>query len=106
MLYKFLLGMALVVLSLPLTSGCNTREPVFWSAAHNKRHALRVLEGLEETWVAVDRIFFDLEEVPGQTPEDHFRREGMAIFHGLHAFHMDADAVIFDMPEYPLESEY
>ena len=106
MLRKFLPGMALVALCLPLTTGCHTKEPVVWSSAHNKRHALRIIEGFEETWVAVDRIFFDLEDSPGQDAGDHFRREGMAILEGLQGFHRDSDSILFDMTEYPLEAEY
>lgn len=106
MLHKFLPGLTLLLFSLPLTSGCQTQEPVMWSAAHNKRHALKIIEGFEDTWVAIDRVFFDIEDLPGQDAGDHFRREGMAILNGLHGFHMDVDSIIFDLPEYPLETEY
>jgi hypothetical protein len=86
-------------------AGCSTKEPVIWSAAHNKRHALTLIEGFNETKTSIDRIIFGLEEVPDEGFADYMGRVVGTIPHGLHRFHMDLDRVVLDMDDYPLETE-
>ena len=85
--------------------GCSTKEPVIWSSAHNKRHALTILEGFNDTKNSIDRLIFGLEEDPNEGFTDYLGRLVNTIPHGLHRFHMDLDRVVLDMEEYPLETE-
>jgi hypothetical protein len=97
--------------------GCQTKEPVIYGEAHLKRHALTFVDGFshptpfnpvpfDHLHADVDRIFYGIEDYPGESYGDHISREGMSFVNGLHRFHMDMDRIIFDMPEYPLETEY
>jgi len=101
----FLLTAALASLVVAMGSGCSTNEPVIWSYAHNKRHALTIVDGLGQTWDDIDRIFFNMENYPDEPVGERFLREGKSITYGLHRFHVTVDDALFDMPEYPLESE-
>src|SRR5262245_52401845 len=75
------LGWAL--LAAPLASGCSTKEPVLWSAAHNKRIALTLIDGFshptllnpipfDQAHNSFDRIFYGIEEYPNEPYMDHW----------------------------------
>ncbi|MBI4601186.1 MAG: hypothetical protein HY721_04415 [Planctomycetes bacterium] len=89
-----------------LGAGCQTKEPVIYGAAHNKRRALTVIDGFKRSALDVERVFFGLEEHPNEGFVDNMGRLVMTVPYGLHRFHMNFDRIIFDMEEYPLESEY
>ncbi len=112
------LGVASLALCLlPLASGCHTSQPVIYSEAHLKRHGLTLVDGFhhptplnpipfDTVHADFDRIFYGIEDYPGEPWGDHAAREGMSFLHGFHRFHMDLDRIVFDMPEYPLEGDY
>jgi hypothetical protein len=67
MLRKLMIALGLVGIVLPLGSGCSTNEPVIWSAPHNKRRVMTVLNGFHRLHMDFDRIIFDMEEYPVET---------------------------------------
>ncbi|MGQ9591989.1 MAG: hypothetical protein ACUVYA_17040 [Planctomycetota bacterium] len=64
MFRRVLLALGVLALLVPLSSGCQTREPVPWSWPHNKRRVLTILNGLHRFHMDFDRIVFDMEEYP------------------------------------------
>ncbi len=63
-----LLGL-LGLLLLPLPVGCMTNRPVLWSWPHHKRRIMTMLEQFHQVHMDVDRIVFDMEEVPLEDTE-------------------------------------
>ncbi|HVR72800.1 MAG TPA: hypothetical protein VMT52_00635 [Planctomycetota bacterium] len=106
MLRRFLLAAGAAVLLGCFIPGCASKEPVVYSAAHNKRHALTLLDQSNELLVDMERIFFDMEEFPNESVGERTGRWGLAFLNGMHRFHMNMDRILFDMPEYPIETEY
>ena len=58
------LGLLAVLGLLFLPVGCMTNRPVIWSWPHNKRHIMTVLDQFHKVHMDIDRIFFDMEELP------------------------------------------
>ncbi len=58
------LGLLFVLAALFLPVGCMTNRPVVWSWPHWKRHIMTTLGQAHEVHMDVDRIFFDMNEVP------------------------------------------
>lgn len=105
-MFPKLFAAALLGLGLLLCApGCQTKEPVLWSSAHMKRHGMTIVDGSRDLVSEVERIVFDMEEVPDETVAEHFGRIGQTFTYGFHRIHMNVDRIIFDMPEYPLEVE-
>jgi hypothetical protein len=67
MLRRILLSLGVVALLLPVSTACSTREPVMWSWPHHKRRIMTVLNGFHRFHMDVDRIVFDMEEMPIET---------------------------------------
>ncbi|MEM7233789.1 MAG: hypothetical protein AAF517_16555 [Planctomycetota bacterium] len=59
---KLLILAGLVCLFAPL--GCNTTEPTFYSWPHHKRRLRKIVDGLHEMHMDIDRIIFDMEPYP------------------------------------------
>ncbi len=64
MLKKGLIIAALLAMFVPFNAGCSTTEPVIYSWHHNKRRLKSIANGFHELHMAIDRIFFDMEEYP------------------------------------------
>jgi len=58
------LGLLSLLFALFFPVGCMTNRPVIWSWPHNKRRIMTILEDFHEVHMDVDRIIFDMDEVP------------------------------------------
>jgi hypothetical protein len=58
------LGLIALLVSLFLPVGCMTNRPVIWSWPHNKRRIMTMLDQFHQVHMDVDRILFDMEELP------------------------------------------
>jgi len=52
------------ILFLPFEVGCMTNRPVLWSWPHHKRRINTMLGQFHKVHMDIDRIFFDMEELP------------------------------------------
>jgi hypothetical protein len=52
------------LLFLPIPVGCMTNRPVIWSWPHHKRRIMTVLEQFHQVHMDIDRIVFDMDELP------------------------------------------
>ena len=58
------LGLIAIFLCLFLPVGCMTQRPVMWSWPHHKRRIMTTLEQFHRLHMDLDRIIFDMDEVP------------------------------------------
>jgi len=58
------LGLLGLLALLFMPAGCSTNRPVIWSWPHNKRRIMTILGDFHEFHMDIDRIFFDMEDLP------------------------------------------
>ena len=63
------LGLVFLLAAMFLPAGCMTPRPHIWSWPHNKRRILTILEDFHEVHMDIDRILFDMDELPLEDTE-------------------------------------